>query len=51
MPREFVKNMINYLFINLHEISNITEIEDYVKEANYLMDFLKDGIGRKGAML
>ncbi|NLV89642.1 MAG: TetR/AcrR family transcriptional regulator [Tissierellia bacterium] len=51
LPREFVKNMINYLFINLHEISNITEIEDYVKEANYLMDFLKDGIGRKGAML
>ncbi len=51
LPREFVKNMINYLLINLHEISSITAVEDYSKQANYLMDFIKDGISRKGAML
>lgn len=49
LPKRFIKNMINYLLINLHEISSIIDIEDYVKEANYLIDFIKDGISRKDA--
>lgn len=47
LPKKFVKSIINYLLINLNEISNITDIKDYVKEADYLIDFIKDGLSRK----
>lgn len=49
LPRSFTKKMISYLLANLHEISNVIEVEDYAKEASYLIDFIKDGMSRKDA--
>ena len=39
--------MINYLLNNLHEISKSIDIDEYAIEANYLIDFFKDGLGKK----
>lgn len=47
LPRIFIKNMINYLLTNLHDISKKLDINEYAVEANYLVDFLKDGLGKK----
>lgn len=47
LPRKFIKNMINYLLANLHEISNTIDINEYVTEVNYLTDFLKDGLRKR----
>ena len=47
LPKVFIKNIINYLFYNLHDISKIVDIDDYVKEANYLIEFFKTGLGKK----
>ena len=47
LPRKFIKNMISYLFTNLHNITKVIEIEQYGLEANYLIDFFKDGLGKK----
>lgn len=48
LPSKFIKSMISYLLNNLHEISNIIDVDEYATEANYLIDFFKDGLGKKG---
>lgn len=47
LPRKFIKNMINYLLVNLHGISNVIDIDEYVTEINYLINFLKDGLRKR----
>lgn len=47
LPRKFIKSMINYLLVNLYEISNIIDINEYVTEVNYLIDFLRDGLRKR----
>lgn len=47
LPEKFIKNIINYLLFNLHDISKIIDIDEYAAEANYLIDFIKDGIRKK----
>lgn len=47
LPKEFVINIINYLFLNLHQIVNPKGLDEYEKNANYLVDFLRDGLAKK----
>lgn len=47
LPRKFIKNMINYLLTNLHEITKVIDIDEYAIEVNYLIEFFKDGLGKK----
>jgi len=47
IPREFVKNMIGYLFTHLHQIANIIKIDDYEDAANYLLEFMKNGLAKQ----
>lgn len=46
LPKEFIKNIIKYLLINLHEISKTIDINDYALEANYLIEFFKEGLAK-----
>lgn len=47
IPKEFAARIISYLFTNMHSILNATKVEDYENTFDYMMDFLKDGLGRK----
>lgn len=47
LPREFIKNMANFLLTNLHEITKVIDIDEYATEVNYLIEFFKDGLGKK----
>lgn len=47
LPRIFIKSMINYLLINLHEITKVIDIDEYAMDLNHLIDFFKDGLGSK----
>lgn len=44
---KFIKNIVNYLLINLDQITKTIDIDEYSKEMNYLIEFLKDGLGNK----
>lgn len=44
LPKEFTKQIVNYLFYNLRLIVNASNLEEYEKAANYLVDFIKDGL-------
>ncbi|MCF6464873.1 TetR/AcrR family transcriptional regulator [Clostridium sp. Cult2] len=47
LPKEFVKSIINYLFMSLQQIVNCNSLEEYELAANHLVDFIRDGIGEK----
>jgi AcrR family transcriptional regulator len=47
LPRKFIKNMINYLLTNLQEITKVIDIDEYDTDVNYLIEFFKDGLGKK----
>lgn len=47
LPRKFVKDILNYLLIYLREVSIVTDKEEYLEEANYLIDFIKNGLARR----
>lgn len=44
LPKEFVKKIINHLFMNLPQIANSNNLEEYELAANYLIDFIKNGL-------
>ncbi|KXZ39368.1 transcriptional regulator, TetR family [Alkalithermobacter thermoalcaliphilus JW-YL-7 = DSM 7308] len=44
LPKEFVKNVISYLFTNITEIVKLEKITDYEEAINNLIKFLKDGL-------
>ena len=47
LPKIFIKNMISYLLTNLHDITKVIDVDEYAIEFNYLIDFFKDGLGKK----
>lgn len=44
LPKEFVKKIINHLFFNLPQIVNSNNLDEYELAANYLIDFIKNGL-------
>ncbi|HSH35101.1 TetR/AcrR family transcriptional regulator [Schnuerera sp.] len=44
LPIEFVRNIINHLFINLPQIVNSANLDEYELAVNYLIDFIKNGL-------
>lgn len=44
LPKEFVKQIVNYLFYNLQLIVNAENLKEYEDSANNLVDFIKNGI-------
>ncbi len=47
LPKTFIKNIIAYLLTNLHDITKVIDVDEYAIEVNYLIDFFKDGLGKK----
>ncbi|NLX61860.1 MAG: TetR/AcrR family transcriptional regulator [Tissierellia bacterium] len=47
LPKDFVKRLVNHTFTNLRVISAAENLEEYEQAANYLVNILKDGIGRR----
>lgn len=47
IPKEFIKRIIGYLFRNITEIGNIAKIEDYENSIDFLIEFMKSGLGKK----
>ncbi len=44
IPKDFIKNIINYLFVHLTDFTNSEHIEDFENVAQYLIKFIKTGI-------
>lgn len=46
LPKEFVIKLINHLFLNLPQIVNASNLDEYELAANYLIDFIRDGLSK-----
>lgn len=46
IPKEFTKRIITYLFIHLQDITDINNVDDFEPAANYLIEFMKNGLGK-----
>lgn len=47
MPKEFAERLIGHLFTNLVELSSAVNVEDYEKQINYLIEFMKNGLAKR----
>jgi len=47
LPKDFIKNLMNYTFSNLRILLDANNLEEYEMAANYLVKILKDGIGKR----
>ena len=47
LPKDFVKQMVTYLFTHLQEITNVLNIEDYESAADHLISFMQTGLMKK----
>jgi len=47
LPKDFIKNLITYLFTHLQEVANVVKIDDFENAANYLIEFMKNGLSRE----
>lgn len=46
IPKEFTKHIITYLFSHLQDITDIKNVDDFEPAANYLIEFMKNGLGK-----
>lgn len=46
IPKEFTKHVITYLFTHLQDITDIKNVDDFEPAANYLIEFMKNGLGK-----
>lgn len=46
LPKEFVIKLINYLFQNLEQIISSDGLDEYEMAANYLVDFIRNGLAK-----
>ena len=46
LPKEFVIKLINHLFLNLPQSVNASNLDEYELVANYLIDFIRDGLSK-----
>jgi len=47
LPKDFIKNLITYLFTHLQEVANVVKIDDFENAANYLIKFMKNGLSKE----
>jgi TetR/AcrR family transcriptional regulator len=47
LDKTFVRKMITYLFSNIQEITDVAALEDFGDVANNMVEFMKNGLGKK----
>lgn len=47
IPIEFIKHIITYLLTHLQDITDIKNVDDFESAINYLIEFMKNGLGKK----